>query len=361
MKPADNIVRFPDAEQLEERAAEWAVRIAEGELSADERIAFHSWYSASARHREALARLSHVWQHCDALAELSDHAAADVTRASRAADRSRTAVMLGYFPNRRSLLAAGVAAVALLIAGKLAQKAVVTTPPVAGEMYATTAETAIGERATVALPDGSWMELNTHSAVAVRYTANERIVRLTRGEAHFIVASNAHRPFSVHAGDRVVTAVGTAFTVQLKADAIEVTVAEGKISLGAAHANPRKRVPDLLDRAVPALEAGQRAVLQDGREAVATLPPAELERRLAWRQGMLAFAGEPLSHVLEELERYTDVVIEVTDPTLRALPVAGRLRIDDVASMLEALQLMAEVRVERLDDRHVRLLPKGSV
>ena len=269
--------------------------------------------------------------------------------------------MLGYLPSRRSLLAAGVAAVALLIAGKLGQKAVVTAPQVADAVYATNAETAIGERATVALPDGSSMELNTHSAVTVRYTANERTVRLTRGEAHFIVASNARRPFSVHAGDRVVTAVGTAFTVQLKPDAIEVTVAEGKISLGAAHAKHRERVPDLLDRTGPALEAGQSAVLQDGREAVATLPPAELERRLAWRQGMLAFAGEPLSHVLQELERYTDVAIEVTDPTLRTLPVAGRLRIDDVESMLEALQLMADVRVERLDDRHVRLLPKGSV
>jgi len=63
--------------------------------------------------------------------------------------------------------------------------------------------------------------------------------------------------------------------------------------------------------------------------------------------------------VLDEIGRYTQTVIEVTDPTLRDLPVAGRLRIDDVDSMLEALQLMADVRVERVDERHARVSAKN--
>jgi transmembrane sensor len=106
---------------------------------------------------------------------------------------------------------------------------------------------------------------------------------------------------------------------------------------------------------LPALEAGQSAVLQEGSRQVAALAPDDLERKLAWRQGMLAFADEPLGQVLEEINRYTQVSIEVTDPTLRDLPVAGRLRIDDVDSMLQALQLMADVRVERIDERHARV------
>lgn len=353
MKTSDNLLHFPDAGQLEERAAEWAVRVAESGLSEEEKAAFQSWYAESARHREAFSRLSQLWGHCDALAELTDHGAADVTRASLADEDARRARVLRYLPGRRTFLAASLAAIALLGANTLKQEA--TAPPVtASEVYETMSETAVGERRMVTLPDGSSVELNTASQVAVRYSANMRVVRLTRGEAHFTVASDKRRPFSVHAASRVVTAVGTAFTVQLRSDAVEVTVAEGRVSLAESQAATSGIAPER-DASLPALEAGQSALLQAGSQQVAALAPADLERKLAWRQGMLAFAGDPLSQVLEEIGRYTDIDIEVTDPALRDLPVAGQLRINDVESMLEALQLMADVRVERVSDRHVRV------
>jgi transmembrane sensor len=357
MKPSDNILHFPDAEQLEESAAEWAVRVAEGGLSEQEKAAFQSWYAASTRHREAFSRLSQLWGHCDALAELTDHAAADITRVSRTGG-SREGGVLRYLPGRRALLAASLASIALLVASTLEHKAIVLQFPAASEAYETLAETAVGERDTLTLPDGSAVELNTASQVTIQYSANARVVRLTRGEAHFTVASDPRRPFTVHVADRLVTAVGTAFTVQLRRDAVEVTVAEGRVSL----AEPQVGSVGTAERNVslPALEAGQSALWREGSRRIAALAPAELERKLAWRQGMLAFAGEPLLQVLEEIGRYTDIVIEVTDPALRDLPVAGRLRIDDVESMLQALQLMADVRVERLNDRHVRLWGKSK-
>ena len=43
--------------------------------------------------------------------------------------------------------------------------------------------------------------------------------------------------------------------------------------------------------------------------------------------------------------------------TLRALPVAGFFKIDDVDAMLEALEIMADVRAERIGDSQVRLVP----
>jgi transmembrane sensor len=356
MKTSDNVLHFPDSEQVEERAAEWAVRLTEAGLSDEEQSAFQQWYAANARHREAFLRLSHLWKHCDALSELADHAAADITQASRVDSDAQHSGWLRALPGRRSLLAAGVALIALLATTPLQKKMWVSPAIESGAAdYELVAETAVGERRTVALPDGSSVELNTASQVAVRYTSAARVVQLMRGEAHFTVAPNRQQPFSVHVADRVVTAVGTAFTVQLRRDAVEVTVAEGRVSLadsGVADASARPDVP------VAAVDAGQSALLREGQRQVAMLAPAALERKLAWRQGMLAFDGESLSQVLQEIGRYTDIVIEVTDPALRDLPVAGRLRIDDVESMLEALQLMADVRVERLDDRHVRLLAR---
>lgn len=360
MKTSDNIVHFPDAEQVEECAAEWAVRMAEGGLADEEKAAFQSWYSTSARHREAFFRLSQLWGHCDALAELTDHAEADITRISRADSESLRAHAYRFLPSRRAVLAASVAATALLSASSLEHGVLVTRSPAADGVYEIVAETAVGERRTVTLPDGSSVELNTASQVTVRYAASSRVVRLTRGEAHFTVASNRQRPFSVHAADRVVTAVGTAFSVQLRRDAVEVTVAEGRVRLGdlkVAEVGLASTAPDV---SMPALDAGQSALLRAGSQKVAALAPAELERKLAWRQGMLAFSGEPLFQVLQEIGRYTDIVIEVKDPALRELPIAGRLRIDDVESMLQALQLMADVRVERLNERYVRLWARSK-
>lgn len=352
MKSSDNIVHFPDSEQLEERAAEWAVRVAEGNLSDEEKALFQSWHAASARHRDAFLRQSHLWEHCDALAELTDHAEADITRAARAESESQRAIAPLYLPGRRAFLTAGAASIALLAATSLQHTEIAAPPSKPDQSYETVAQTAVGQRRTVTLSDGSSMELNTASQVTVRYAANARVVRLTRGEAHFTVASDPRRPFSVHAADRVVTAVGTAFTVQLRRDAVEVTVAEGRVSLAGSPPAAASTAPGI---SLPALEAGQSALLREGSQQVAALAPEDLERKLAWRQGMLSFAGEPLLQVLQEIGRYTEIVIEVKDPALRDLPVAGQLRIDDVESMLQALQLMADVRVERLNDRHVRL------
>lgn len=360
MKASDNLLHFPDAGQLEERAAKWAVRVAEGGLSEEENAAFQSWCATSARHREAFSRLSQLWGHCDALADLADHAAADVTIESRDDGGSRRASALRYLPGRRAFLAASLAVIALLGASTLEQGWIVTPPPTAAEVYETVAETAVGERRTVTLPDGSSVELNTASQLAVRYAAHARVIRLTRGEAYFTVASDPQRPFSVHAADRVVTAIGTAFTVQLRRDAVEVTVAQGRVSLAESRATKADIASTEPLASLRALEAGQSALLHEGSRQVAALAPEDLERKLAWRQGMLAFAGEPLGQVLQEIGRYTQIDIEVTDPRLRDLPVAGRLRIDDVASMLEALQLMADVRVERVDERHARVWARNK-
>ena len=136
------------------------------------------------------------------MAELADHAAADVTRESSADSGSRRSNVLGYLPGRRALIAASVAVIAFLGASTLERKLVVTPRPTPAEVYETVAKTTVGERRTVKLPDGSSVELNTASELAVRYTASARAIRLTRGEAYFTVASDPQRPFSVHAADR---------------------------------------------------------------------------------------------------------------------------------------------------------------
>ena len=93
-------------------------------------------------------------------------------------------------------------------------------------------QTAIGQQSTATLSDSSSIILNTNSKVRVEYSNDIRKIYLLQGEAHFDVAPNKKVPFQVYAGDGLVQAVGTAFTVYLQQDeVVKVTVTEGKVKV----------------------------------------------------------------------------------------------------------------------------------
>ena len=80
------------------------------------------------------------------------------------------------------------------------------------------------------LADGSKLHLNTNSVVTVDFSSTARNIVLLKGEAHFEVAHDTSRPFSVTAGNNTVTAVGTAFNMQYVDDnAFELVVTDGKV------------------------------------------------------------------------------------------------------------------------------------
>jgi transmembrane sensor len=93
----------------------------------------------------------------------------------------------------------------------------------------------------VTLPDGSVLQLNTDSVVETAYSPTERRVRLKKGEAFFSVAKNPQRPFWVDVGAVSVRAVGTAFNVRFRPEAVEVLVKEGKVSVNQATLSHRCR------------------------------------------------------------------------------------------------------------------------
>ena len=196
------------------------------------------------------------------------------------------------------------------------------------------------------------------------YSRTARIVRLTAGEAYFEVEKDARRPFLVHAADGVVEAVGTAFTVRLHGgDAVEVTVEEGRVAI--ASSLPSGKAPEGREDppSVPAgqfaplaqLTAGQSAVFGERVEAIAHMDEPALKRKLSWRQGMLAYSGDPLASVVADISRYTDVVIEIDDPALGEKPVAGYFRAGEVEALLDSLELSFGLNVERVNDKLVRL------
>jgi transmembrane sensor len=99
--------------------------------------------------------------------------------------------------------------------------------------------TATGEQRRVTLPDDSTLVLNTDSAVSLRFTAQERRIRLLAGEVYIETAHGAAahgRPFIVESAQGNAQALGTRFTVRESngagaADVTRVAVQDGAVRI----------------------------------------------------------------------------------------------------------------------------------
>ena len=85
------------------------------------------------------------------------------------------------------------------------------------------------------MPDGSNIQLNTNSLVTIDFNNEQRKLILVRGEAHFDVAKDKNRPFTVVVGEKSFTALGTIFNVQKRSNnTMELVVTEGKVLVAEA-------------------------------------------------------------------------------------------------------------------------------
>jgi transmembrane sensor len=81
----------------------------------------------------------------------------------------------------------------------------------------------------------------------------------------------------------------------------------------------------------------------------------ELGRKLAWRQGQLIYAGQPLAEVLADIGRYSNIEIELANPELRDVPVGGAFNVNQTDAIFAALENNFGIHAEWIDASHVRL------
>jgi transmembrane sensor len=333
MSPSGTILNFPDRSPLEEEAARWVVRHDNGPLSAEERAQFEAWKQANPLHAEAFARLSGHWKDLDVLAALAD-------MPTERPLHKRTAVWAGLG------MAAAAAFAVFIGVGQLAPG----TPgalEIASHPGLDVYKTRVGDQQKITLEDGTIVTLNTASRIETRINASERSIRLLEGEAFFDVAHDTSRPFRVYAGDGVTVAVGTAFSVRLNEDAVEVVVSEGKVSYA--------RVTDVpAPEPVAFVAAGETAVF-DENVVIEKVDEAVVDRKLSWLDGRLVFAGDSLSSVVADISRYTDIQFDFATRELADMRVGGIFMVGEVEDMLHAIETNFGLQVERIDDHLVRI------
>ncbi len=299
-------------ERIAEEASRWfAVRDTRGDAANDPD--FDRWLDADIRHRVAFLKLEAAWQRSERLRELKP--------LDRGADPDLLKV------HRRPWPMAIAASAALL---SLAIGAWVYVEYFHWQQY----ETLVGGFSRVELDDGSIIDLNTNSAVRVRL-GRVREVQLERGEGRFEVAPDSARPFVVTAAGANVRALGTAFTVRLRAPAqVDVLVSEGRVAIAS------ERV-----RRAPPLYANEAAIVLPDRMSVTRIEPQLLARRLAWTSGRIVLQGETLSEAIAEFNRYNKRQLAF-EPSLAALRVGGNFNATDPESFAAALASAFHLRID---------------
>lgn len=316
------IVPFQRGDKMRREAAEWLVKLDNqldrGGLSAADRVALRRWLRQNPEHGQILQRQAELWGDMDVLATYA-----------RARPRSQRAPAFAL---------ATLGALAIVCSGLWL---LLSAPgePGAERLVAT----AVGGQREERLADGSRVHLNTDSLITVQFGAGERRVRLLRGEAAFDVAHDPERPFSVYAHNRIVTALGTRFTVRLGAQKVRVAVAAGKVALGrASPGSERRPAPGAQPaRDVMFLVQGQRAELPLAGSAapvLAAMDQQAQERTFSWLQGRLIFDDERLATIVAEVSRYTAVKLTIA-PELGDIRLSGRFKTGDTEALLEALEL----------------------
>ncbi|WP_293751811.1 FecR domain-containing protein [uncultured Paraglaciecola sp.] len=387
----DKITVFPRSSVLEDEACQWIIKFeSDDEPSKQDIQQLNAWLSKSPVHKQTLLRLSKTWSDMDVMSGLMiplGHSLKPSQSKLKTFALTPLLFMAGIFrvlANKTKTLFGPIIilpAVTLVIMFSLSFLGTSITPELPNNMYITS----IGEHSSHTLEDGSVLTLNSNSQVEVNYTLSKRVINLLRGEAHFDVTSDPDRPFEVYADNRMVKAIGTAFSVYRLKNNIEVLVTEGKVALAIIESTlfvkpgslPKGRasVEQTLSAnpientvtVIASLVAGQSISIpissnSDSVDSVDSLntpvieyAQGDLVRKLSWLDGRLVFAGESLEEVVAEVSRHTPLLIEVTDPELKKLRIGGQFQAGETDALFDVLESGFGIKITRLNKGHVQL------
>jgi transmembrane sensor len=326
-----------DAAIVRKEAVAWYARLCSGSTTDAERAGWRAWHDRHPDHQQAWLRIEAMRA---ALRQVPVNIAAPTLRMTAEA-RSRRHALRGF-----ALLAS--TGTLGYVAWRGAGEQGFARPLLA--QY----RTAIGQQRKIQLADGSLLILNTGSAVDVRLTGTERVVRLWAGEIlietahqrqpHNVVGAADARPFIVQTAQGSVTALGTRFTVRQLDGLTEVAVLEHAVALRVSNAQGN---PVLL-------HAGQQARFSATRIGA---PQPAADNAGQWQSGSLLVNDRSLAEVLAELSRYRHGRLGC-DPAVARLRISGVFPLADTDRALALLTRTFPLRQRSITRYWVTLGPR---
>ncbi|MBU4436467.1 MAG: FecR domain-containing protein [Alphaproteobacteria bacterium] len=307
-----------DRQTLIAQASEWLARLDAGRATIEQ---LDTWRDVDPRRAAAFTEVAGAWSRLDILRAIEDRPAPRTTR--------------------RVWLSGGVALAAGLAGAAYLGRDV---------LFRDRAATGVGERRTLALPDGSSVELNTDTEVFWRFDRSRRRLWLARGEAALTIVQDQLRPFELVTVQGLAHLAAGQFNARLRPAGLDLIVLAGRAVTQTATARAEAGVSGT-DDARQVLEISDRGI------QVAEAPEGQVQSIQAWRRGEIVFEGQALSAAVEEYNRYLTRKLVIGDVRAGDLRLGGRFMTGDPESFLQALHTTFGLRI--IQDGPSRILLKS--
>ncbi len=153
-----------------------------------------------------------------------------------------------------------------------------------------------GERISHVLPDGSTVEMNAASTMSYNpYWWNFKRELSLEGEAFFKVEKG--QKFKVISNNGITEVLGTSFNIYSRKDNYKVFCETGKVKVSSTQNNV-----ELI------ITPGEMAILDNKLGKIESI---NTEKVIDWKNNKFNFSSEPLTNVIEEIERQYNINIEL--------------------------------------------------
>ncbi|AHF66120.1 MULTISPECIES: FecR domain-containing protein [Pseudomonas] len=294
------------------QAVSWMIEMQEGGLDSRRQHAWQQWLNGNSEHQRAWAHIQRVNQRLSGLSSPLAHAALNAP--SSAGRRQALKLLL--------LLGAGSAA-------GWGLRDQIALQPLLADL-----RSGVGEQRKETLSDGTQVQLNTASALDVRFDAGQRFIKLLQGEILMTAVADS-RPLNLLTAQGTVHASTAAsrFNLRQLDGRTQLAVLDGSLEISPdAHVGPPLR-----------LQARQQVTFS--RDAWDSVRPTDASTG-AWAEGMLVASHMKLTDFLAELGRYRRGRLNC-DAKVANLLISGSYPLADSERILDMLEVTLPVRVQR--------------
>ncbi|GAB7531790.1 FecR family protein [Pseudomonas sp. 3A(2025)] len=313
MNNSESLNKSDIAPAVARQAVAWLIEMQEGALSAARQQAWQQWLNGHSEHQRAWAHIQRVNQRLGGLSSPLAHAALGAPKSAGRRHALKLLVLLG-------------------VGGTLGWS---LRDEQAMQSLLADYSSKVGERRKVALSDGSQLQLNTASAVDVRYDSGQRLIRLLQGEMLMTAAADS-RPLNLLTGEGRIQAGNAAsrFNVRQFEGRTHLALLDGTLQLQpTAHSGP-------------ALLLQARQQVSFDRNAWGQVQALDASNG-AWADGMLVASRMRLADFVQELGRYRRGRLKCDDKVADLL-ISGSYPLADSERILDMLEVALPVKVQRV-------------
>lgn len=218
------------------------------------------------------------------------------------------------------------------------------------------------ELRSIALPDGTRVQLDHDSVLAVRFDARQRSIDVLRGGALFDVGHDAKRRLRVMLGANELQDMGTVFDAHQSADGGNVTVLSGRVKVWQQERDARAPADgDSAARLIADLGAGQQASMRRDGSLDLIDHHADIGRSTAWLPKDIHFEHATVADVARQFNAYSSHPLRIDNASIAATRISGRFHARDMEAFIAYLGALPGVRIVRgADDVRVTAAIRGK-